>query len=131
MQQDPFDPATLRLTGDTVANACNAKPKRPPRHGPGGKFLKGPIPWPWLQQAAKLPGKALHVALLLWQKAGYRRDRRVRFCLAHGGQLGMRPDAARRGLRALAKAGLVTIHQSPGRCQEVSLEDVQRDSQTG
>ena len=41
-----------------------------PRHGKGEKFLKGPIPENWLAQAARLPGKAFHVGIVLWFLAG-------------------------------------------------------------
>jgi hypothetical protein len=34
------------------------------------RFLKGPIPWPWIEAAARLPGKALAVGLVLWREAG-------------------------------------------------------------
>src|ERR1043166_8983167 len=33
-------------------------------------FLKGPIPWWWIIQAAELPGKALIVGLCLWRLRG-------------------------------------------------------------
>ena len=36
-------------------------------------FLKGPIPIEWLCRAARLPGKALAVALALWFQAGTRK----------------------------------------------------------
>ena len=68
---DPFDPAVLTLP----RVATLPPPNRPPRHRSGEKFLKGPIPWAWLQRAFLLPGKALHVALLLWREAGCRRSR--------------------------------------------------------
>jgi hypothetical protein len=42
---------------------------RPPRHQPGKPFLKGPIPWIWLEQAGRPPGKAFAAGLVLWQKA--------------------------------------------------------------
>jgi hypothetical protein len=101
---------------------------RPPRHRQGEKFLKGPIPWTWLERAFLLPGKALHVALLLWQKAGCRRSRTVPFCLAGGLPPGLNEQSARRGLRRLEAAGLVTVRHSPGRGLEVTLNRVSADS---
>jgi hypothetical protein len=94
---------------------------RPPHHKPGEAFLKGPIPWSWLEAAMRLPGKALHVAVLLWQEAGCRKGRTVRFRLSHAARLGMHLDTARRGLRSLADAGLITIRHHPGECLEVTL----------
>jgi hypothetical protein len=95
--------------------------QKPPRHRQGEKFLRGPIPWPWVQRALALPGKAVHVALLLWKEAGCRGNRTVRFRLTGAAELGFHPDTAKRGLRALKAAGLVTNRHRPGRALEVTL----------
>jgi len=95
----------------------------PPRHQPGEVFLKGPIPWAWLVRAGQLPGRALHVALVLWREAGCRNSRTVPFRLALAVQFGVHPDTARRGLHALAKAGLISTRYIPGRYLEVTLLD--------
>ena len=34
------------------------------------RFLDGPVPLAWLETAAKLPGRSLHVGLVLWYAAG-------------------------------------------------------------
>lgn len=68
-----------------------------------------------------LPGKALQVALLLWQEAGCRRKGTVRFRLASVTMLKIHPDTGKRGLRALEEAGLVAIRRHPGRALEVTL----------
>lgn len=120
---EPFNPDALRLGGMDVQALVNRPKTKPPRHRPGGAFLKGPIPWPWLLWAGRLPGKALHVALILWQEAGCRKSRKVRFRLTQAKDLGMHPDTARRGLRALEAAKLVTIHRQPGQCLEVTILD--------
>jgi hypothetical protein len=65
MTPDPFDPETLRLTENSPKFCPDPQLKKPPRHRSGEKFLKGPIPLLWLIQAGRLPGKALHVGLLL------------------------------------------------------------------
>jgi hypothetical protein len=90
-------------------------------------WVKGPIPWPWLAMAARLPGKALHVAVLLWREAGCRKSRTVAFCLSRAGELEVRQDSARRALRHLAAAGLVRVRPRPGRCLEVTLLDLTPD----
>jgi hypothetical protein len=99
--------------------------RKPPRHRRGEPFLKGPIPWQWLQRALTLPGKALHVALLLWKEAGCRGSRTVPFRLARTAELGIHPDTAKRGLRALAKAGLLSVQYHPGRALEITLLDME------
>jgi hypothetical protein len=120
---DPFDPEALRAPDLDLAALCSRPSKRPPRHRKGQAFLKGPIPWSWLVCASRLPGKALHVALLLWREAGCRKSRTVRFRLARAAELGVLPDAARRGLRALGEAGLLSIRRQPGKSLEVTLMD--------
>lgn len=101
----------------------------PPRHQPGEKFLKGPIPWTWLQMAGKLRGRALQVGVLLWQKVGCERKSTIEFCLARGREMGMSVPVTRRGLRELEDAGLVTVARRPGRGLLVSIE--MPDERTG
>ncbi|HEY7311901.1 MAG TPA: hypothetical protein VH643_21235 [Gemmataceae bacterium] len=128
---DPFDPDALRAPNVDLASLCNRPSKRPPRHRNGEAFLKGPIPWSWLERACRLPGKALHVPLLLWKEAGCRNSRTVTLCLARPAALGMHVDTASRGLRALASAGLVSIRRQPGKPLEVTLLDAPMDKPAG
>lgn len=116
------DPEQLRLSSDLTAPP---KPtRRPPRHKAGEKFLKGPIPWNWMERAMGLPGKALHVAILLWRGAGWRKSRTVRLCLRGELPPGLNRWNARRGLTELENSGLVAILRKPGRGLEVTLLDV-------
>jgi hypothetical protein len=124
---DPFDLDALRAPDADLAALLSRPSRKPPRHRNGTAFLKGPIPWPWLKRACRLPGKALHVALLLWKEAGCRNNRTVSLCLARAAALGMHPDTARRGLRALAKANLVSIRNRPGRALEITLLEAPED----
>src|SRR5438309_1656149 len=106
-------------------------PKRPPRHRQGERFLRGPIPWNWLQAAIGMPGKALHVAIVLWREAGCRKNRTVRFRSTVLRAMGIGPQAARRGLRKLEKAGLLTIGQKPGQSLEVIILDCPTPDRNG
>lgn len=99
------------------------KSSKPPRHQPGEHFLKGPIPWAWLQRAMKMPGKALHVALLVWKEAGIRGDRTIRLNLSAEEKNGISTDTARRGLEALEVGGLVSVTRRPGKALQVTLLD--------
>jgi hypothetical protein len=119
--KDPFDPAELQLPGGPQTTPRPSR--KPPRHRPGEKFLKGPIPWRWLTRAARLPGKALTVALLVWREAGWRKSRTVPLCLNAGKEVGVSRQTIRRAARALAAAGLVAIRSAPGRCLEVTILD--------
>jgi hypothetical protein len=121
---DPFDPSNLRLDEPALQRLTEApsRPKKPPRHRPGEWFLRGPVPWLWLEAAARLPGKALAVGLCLWREAGRRRQQTVATCLTRAG-LGVSEYAARRALRSLEVAGLVSIRRKPGRGLEVTILD--------
>lgn len=121
-----FDPCPFNgqhLSDEALAALRTRTATAPPRHKPGEAFLKGPIPWSWIEQASRLPGKALAVALLLWRVAGCERKRTVRFRLSQTVPFGCHPDTARRGLVALESANLVSVRYIPGRCLEVTLLD--------
>jgi hypothetical protein len=97
------------------------KKRRPPRHKGNEWFLKGPIPGAWLTLAARLPGRALHVALALWYLAGLKKTREVKPTGNTWERFGVSPDAAYRGLRALEAAGLVWVDRRRGRCPLVKI----------
>jgi hypothetical protein len=124
---DAFDVEALRVPS-VEFDALRKRPSRkPPRHRQGEPFLKGPIPWRWLEQAMGLPGKALHVALVLWREAGCAKNRTVRLCLSGTLPEGLNEQSARRGLRRLSEAGLVSIRQRSGRGLEVTINDAPTD----
>ncbi len=75
------------------------------------RFLKGPVPWSWLERAMKLPGRALHVGIWVWFYAGMVKDGHVPLNLS---RLGFDRSAASRGLAALEKAGLLVVTRRPG-----------------
>jgi hypothetical protein len=123
MTTDLVDVEALQARGVDLAALARQPTRKLPRHRQGEKFLKGPIPWDWLERAFPLSGKALHVALLLWREAGCRRSRVVVLCLAGELPAGLNRQSARRGLRRLAAVGLVSIRQRPGRGLEVTLNE--------
>jgi hypothetical protein len=70
-----------------------------------------------------LPGKALAIGLMLWLQHGLTGRLTVHFCLAHAAADGIPTTTARRAMRQLERAGLVTISRKPGRGLEVTLLD--------
>lgn len=116
---DPFDPERLKLPAGAVGQAKQSN--RLPRHKAGERFLRGPIPWPWLEAAGRLPGKAMHVAIVLWLLAGINRGRPVKWEPATAATLGVGRHAAYRGLAALERAGLVGVDRRIGRCPVVTI----------
>ena len=89
-----------------------------------GRFLKGPIPMNWLNKAMQLKGKGIHVALLLWQEAGYRKSRTVSFSMQRVERLGFSRWTARRALNSLQEAGLVRVEGDPGKLKRVEILDL-------
>lgn len=72
-------------------------------------------------RAAQLPNRALQVAMILWFEAGCERRRRVSFCLGWAMKMNMSEDTARRGIRQLEMAGLISIERRPGRGLDVTI----------
>lgn len=105
---------------------CSKEIKKLPRHKAGEKFLKGPIPRKWLEEAAKLPGKALHVAIEIWFWAGIVGSSGIRLKGANLLKMGVKRHSAYRALKALESAGLITVDRRPGAKLVVSLNDVDR-----
>lgn len=114
-------PDQLRLEDNVVLPST----KKTPRHKPGQKFVKGPIPLDWLSVAAKLPGKALHVAVALWFRAGIRKSNQMRFPMSWLDRVfGVNRTSAYRGLAVLEKGGLVSVVRHRGRASIVTLLEV-------
>jgi hypothetical protein len=102
-------------------------PQRPPRHQAGGWFLKGPIPGDWLERAARLPGKTLHVALAVWFAAGRSKRRTVKLTPEVLAMLGVDRHTGRRAVDRMAAAGLVSADCRRGRCPVVTLRPADTD----
>jgi hypothetical protein len=85
------------------------------------KFLRGPIPCWWLVKAARLPGKALHLAAVLWQRKGVVRSNHVTLSARSMSELGVKWDAVRRALKHMENAGLVRVGRTVGRSPRVEI----------
>jgi hypothetical protein len=90
---------------------------------PATQFLKGPVPWDWVARAAALPGKApLLVGLSLWRLKGLKPGRdTVMLDNAALEPFRIDPAAKSRAVRALEKAGLVSVTRRKGRFPRVTL----------
>lgn len=114
------DLEALRLTGLSQPSES----KRLPRHRPGDKFLKGPIPMDWLMAAANLPGRALHVGISTWFLAGIKKSNRVILTRSLLESLGVSRHAAYRALAHLERAQLIQVNRGRGRNPAVTLLEV-------
>jgi len=120
----PFDPKRLFL--GTTTQAKPRSQQKPPHHRHGEKFLKGPVPLSWLSGAARLPGKALHVGVVLWFLAGLKNARTVSLPNGVLRLFGVDRSAKYRALGWLEQAGLVSVERHPGRNPAVTLLDAGR-----
>ena len=77
-------------------------------------FLRGPIPLAWLDRAAALPGKALHVALALWWLHGVTKGKSFKLTQRALDFLHVSRDATDCGLARLEHAGLIQVERRSG-----------------
>ena len=86
-----------------------------------GKFIAGPIDVSWMCKAGHLGVKALLVGLALWHIKGLRKAETfvVSNLMLH--DWGIQPDAKRRALRSLEKAGLIKVERRGKRSPQVTL----------
>jgi hypothetical protein len=77
-------------------------------------FLKGPIPMDWLEHAARLPGKALNLALALRWLVDMNGGKPTKLTAKALVLLNVSEDACSDGLRRLETAGLITVTRQPG-----------------
>ena len=104
------------------------KKTKAPRHKNSEWFLKGPVPLNWLTIAGRAPGRALHVAIVLWYRSGLTKSGVMPLPLLVLKQMGVDRYAARRGLAALEEAGLVSVKRTQGKKPVVTLLDAPEDS---
>ena len=115
-----LDPATLALNPMAHPAATNGI-RRVSRGKTHGRFLKGPVPLPWLQSASKLPGKSLQVGVALWYRAGLEGKSTVTLTNVLLAEFGVDRYAKRRALRHLRDAGLISVLQKNGRNPVVTI----------
>lgn len=93
-----------------------------------GRFLKGPVPWGWIERAGTLPGKALYVGVALWHESGMKKTRTVTLPTGKLIRAGVHRCTIYRGLAQLESAGLVAVDRKPGRYPVVTILDAGPDS---
>ena len=84
-------------------------------------FLKGPIPMAWLNEAAKLPGKAINLGIAIWWLAGMAQTKTFKLTGKALDQLGVSRDAAADALKRLEGRGLIRVQRAPGQRPTVEI----------
>jgi DNA-binding MarR family transcriptional regulator len=123
---DTFDPKRLvlkRSTMNPILEQSTVQNTRVPRHHANGHFLKGPIPLTLINQATRLPGKAWHVYAAIWYLVGINRHSTVNLTNTALKQFNVSRDSKYRALKALEKAGLLTVVRTNGKNSVVTLLD--------
>ena len=119
--KDVPNPKHLHFHHKGTTSAALPHSRRPPRHKPGEKFLKGPVPLRWLTRAARLPGRSLHLGTALWYLAGLHRARTVSLPNSVLAQFGVDRHAKYRALNWLEGDALVIVERHPSRNPVVTL----------
>ena len=122
---DPFDPKRFSRGTDKAALAKPHAKEKLPRHKQGQKFLRGPVPLGWLANAAQLPGKALHVSIVIWFLAGLTKAPAVSLPNKTLRLFGVNRNAKYRALESLEKANLTAVERHAGRSPLVTLLDAE------
>jgi len=86
-----------------------------------GLFIRGPIPMPWVERVAHLPGKALALAMGLWWLHGMAKGGEVTVTRKMLERLNLSRDAAADGLTRLENAGLIRVRRAPGNRPRVHI----------
>ena len=115
----PIDLDRLRI----APRAKQARGDMPARAKLSQGFVKGPIPLPWLEAAARLPGKSIHAGIALWYVAGLTRSRSVPLSNIAGCRFGLDRNAKYRALHWLEGAGLIAVERKLGRAPVVTILD--------
>jgi DNA-binding transcriptional ArsR family regulator len=118
-RKQDWDPSQLRLAGDKAASLQSSH--RHHRVPVKGAFLAGPIDVQWLCQARKLGVTALWAGLALWYLRGLRKSDKFVVSNLMMASWSVEPDAKRRALRKLQKAGLIEIESRERRSPVVTL----------
>ena len=85
------------------------------------QFVRGPISLPWITRASQLPGKALHVGIMLWYLAGVNQSKEVMVSNTRLSGWGISRHQKARALSALERAGLVKVKRGTGKNPRVLI----------
>ena len=84
-------------------------------------FLRGPIPIAWLNEAAKLPGKAINLGIAIWWLHGMAKTKTFKLTAKALDQLNISRDAVSSGLKRLEARGLIRVQRSSGQRPTVEI----------
>ena len=127
MEMKPINQSSL---SGVLAKVKGTRKKRAPTHKKGERFLKGPIPWNWIVEAANVSGSALKISLALWLLAGMTKTGTVKLSNGLLEELGISRPTKYRAIKAMDHAGLISVSQHSGNSPEITINEVKRNEHT-
>jgi DNA-binding transcriptional ArsR family regulator len=116
-----WDPTCLQVNQESLPRFQGGT-RRGRRASPiRDKFIAGPVDVSWVIRASRLGVKALLVGNFLWYLKGLKRSDSFIVSNLMLQEWGVRPDAKRRALRALERAGLIRVERQGKRSPRVTL----------
>lgn len=95
-------------------------------------FLKGPIAWKWLSQAATGKGKDLHVALLIQHQSALEKgSKEVQLHSRWLRDLKVNRHSLYRSLRRLESKGLIKTIPRVGKRSKILIKDTENGAENG
>ena len=107
-----------RIEGRLTAESQNRRDRKTDRKAL--RFIRGPIPLRWVEQACHLRGKVGRMVLAIWYLRGLSGEP-VSLSPAILATFGVTSRTGRRVLRRLEVAGLVTVERRRGRSPRVTI----------
>lgn len=112
--------AHYKLTNYKIEN-CNSTGGNLYTLRKGEKFFIGPIPWKWLCQASRLPGRGFNVAVGVWHLARLNKGRTFTLSQKIMRELGLNRNAVYHGLDELEGEGLIKANRHRGRNSIITI----------
>jgi hypothetical protein len=81
------------------------------------------MPIEWIATACNLKGRAVHVALAIWDLSSLSKSRQVRLTKKQLRIFCVQRHSAYRALKELERAGLITVERKSGRAPQVTIDN--------
>jgi hypothetical protein len=123
---ETFRLSKLSATDPETTRTSEVEPNRRTKNRLTCRFLRGPIPLPWLLKAAELSGKTpLKLGLALHFQAGLENSKsELRLTTKLKNEFRIPVRSARLAVKKLEAAGLIAVERKAGQCLKVTILDV-------
>lgn len=99
-------------------------PSGPPWRVNGRQYIRA-MPMNWVRRAMWLPGKAFHVAVLIWYQAGLASSYQTRVSTKQMRECGIGRGVMYHALTALEDAGLIEVERHTGLQPRVTIQGIE------